>query len=89
MNDAEVLTYLLSHAPLDRFYLIAPPGASAALMMYIDSAGRPWSIMEDDDKAVERAVDLLKRSGVPVFDDYAAATRHEQDMASRAARGAS
>jgi|JI8StandDraft_2_1071088.scaffolds.fasta_scaffold49433_2 hypothetical protein len=86
MNDAQVLTYLLSHAPLDRFYLIEPPGASAALMMYFDSTGKPWSIMEDDDAAVGRAVDFLKRAGAPVFDDYAAATKHEKDMASRIAQ---
>jgi hypothetical protein len=85
MNDAEVLAYLLSHAPLDRFYLFAPPGASAALMMYFDSSGKPWSIMEDDDETVERAVEFLKRSGVPVFDDYLAVARHERDTANRAA----
>lgn len=89
MNDSEVLAYLESHAPLHSFYLFAPRGSNEVLMKYQDSNGRTWIIMEDDDEAVERAVDFLKRSGVPVFDDYAAATRHEQEMASRSARGAS
>lgn len=86
MNDAQILTYLLSHAPLDRFYLIAPPGASSTLMMYFDPKGEPWNIMEDDDETVECAVNFLKRAGAPVFDDYAAATKHEQDIASRSAQ---
>jgi hypothetical protein len=88
MNDDEVVSYLLSHAPLERFYLIEPPGADAALLMYLDSDGRPWCIMEDDDETVERAADFLKRAGVAVFIDYDAATKYEQEVASRSTKAA-
>ena len=83
MNSSEVLTYLLSHAPLERFYLFAQAGDGSALMMYFDSRGRPWSIMEDDDETVSLAVDFLKRSGAPVFDDYPALRQYEQEAAKR------
>ena len=83
MNDAETLAYLDSHAPLERFYLFAPRGSDEVLMKYFDSAGRSWNIMEDDGITVAHAIDLLKRSGVQVFNDYAAMLRFEQEATTR------
>jgi hypothetical protein len=79
MGDSEVLAYLQSHAPLERFYLFMPRGDNEVLMKYLDSAGRSWNLMEDDDETIARAVDFLRRFGVRVFDDYAALLRYEQD----------
>ncbi|QPF74662.1 hypothetical protein G8A07_18215 [Roseateles sp. DAIF2] len=53
------------------------------LMKYLDSKGRSWNIMEDDDETVACAVGFLKRSGVQVFDDYAALLKYEQEAAER------
>jgi hypothetical protein len=78
MNDAEVLEYLVSHAPLERFYIFEPRGTGNALMSYFDSAGRPWNIMEDNTELVARAVAYLKASGVKVFEDYSALLQYEQ-----------
>lgn len=78
MNDTEILAYLQSHAPLERFYLFVPRGGEDVLMKYFDSSGRSWNIMEDDDEAVARAVEFLKRAGVQVFDDYEALLKFEE-----------
>ena len=78
MTDAEVLEYLVSYAPVDRFYIFVPPGPGTPMMKYIDSAGRPWNIMEDDDALVDRAVVLLKAAGVRVFEDYSILLDYEK-----------
>jgi hypothetical protein len=80
MSDTEVLEYLVSHAPLDRFYLFTPPGTDDTLMKYIDSTGKPWNIMEDDDELVARAVTFLKATGVKVFEDFSALLQYEQQF---------
>ena len=79
MKDAEVLEYLVSHAPLDRYYLYEPPGEAGTLLLrYLDSSGWPWNIMEDDDELVTRAAAFLKAAGVRVFEDYSALLQYEQ-----------
>jgi hypothetical protein len=79
MNDAEVMVYLQSHAPLERFYLFVPKERSEVLMKYFDAAGKFWNIMEDDDETVAKASELLKRSGVRVFVDYPALLAYEEE----------
>lgn len=79
MNDSETLTYLLSHAPLSHFYVFARPGSTEVLMKYFDANGASWSLMEDDDETVSAAVEFLKRSGVTVFQDYAALLEYERN----------
>jgi hypothetical protein len=83
MNDPEILAYLQSHAPLERFYLFTPKGGDEVLMKYFDSAGRSWNLMEDDDEMVAQAVSFLKRSGVKVFEDFAALLRFEKEVANQ------
>lgn len=78
MNDAEILAYLQSHAPLERFYLFMPRGGDDVLMKYFDASGRSWSIMEDDDETVARAAEFLKRAGVQAFYDYDALLKFEE-----------
>jgi hypothetical protein len=78
MNDSEILQYLLSHAPLERFYLYEPNGAKSVLMMYFDETGRSWSLMEDDDHVVASATSFLKRSGVNVFHNNAALVEYQK-----------
>lgn len=78
MNDSDILKYLLSHAPLDRFYLFTPRGTTDTLMKYFDSTGKSWNIMEDDDGTVALATAFLKRSGVKIFEDYAALLEYER-----------
>ncbi len=75
VNDAQIIKYLLQYAPIENFYVFAPPGN--ALLKYFDANGRPWTIMEDDEKLVERAVVFLKASGVKVFEDHAALVQFE------------
>lgn len=67
MNDSDVLKYLLSHTPLDRFYLFTPRGTDDTLMKYFDSTGVSWNLMEDDDETVALAVAFLKKSGAKSF----------------------
>lgn len=83
MSDDDVLVYLQSHAPLERFYLFRSPKGGGVLMKYFDALGRPWSIMEDDDAFAAQAVDFLRRSGVQIFDDYPALLKFEQEIASK------
>lgn len=85
MNDAEVLAYLLSHAPIDRFYIFVPPGGDA-LMKYFDSTGRSWNFMEDDDEMAACAVAFLRHSGVKVFDDYSELLKYEQEYSLRSSQ---
>lgn len=79
MNDTEILAYLESHAPLERFYLFMPGRGDEVLMKYFDASGRSWNIMEDDDETVARVAEFLKRSGVQVFNDYSALLKFEQE----------
>lgn len=79
MTDTEILLYLESHAPLERFYLFMPGQGDGVLMKYFDSSGRSWNIMEDDDETVAQATEFLRRSGVQVFRDYSALLKFEQD----------
>jgi hypothetical protein len=74
MNDAEVLEYLQSHAPLDSFYLCA----GDTLLRFKDEAGKAWILMEDNDKLAARAAELLKARGVKVFDDFFAMLEYEK-----------
>ncbi len=88
MNDSDVINYLISHAPLDRFYLLVLQGSNITLIKYFDSTGVSWNLMEDDDHTVERAIDLLKRTGVRCFEDYAALLEYEQIERARGNGGA-
>jgi hypothetical protein len=47
-------------------------------MKYFDSTGKSWNIMEDDDGTVALATAFLKRSGVKIFEDYAALLEYER-----------
>ncbi|HTH10756.1 MAG TPA: hypothetical protein VMA55_14410 [Acidovorax sp.] len=80
MSDVEVLEYLQSHAPLERFYLFKSPEGDI-LMKYFDRSGRSWNLMEDDDAFSSRAISFLRRSGVRVFDDFSALLRYEREAA--------
>jgi len=60
-----------------------PRGGDEVLMKYLDASGRSWNIMEDDDETVAQAVAFLKRSGVQVFDDYAALLKFEEGAGRR------
>jgi len=73
MNDAEVLEYLQSYAPLDSFHLFA----GDILIRFKDEAGKAWILMEDDDELADRAAALLKARGVKVFDDFSALREYE------------
>lgn len=83
MNDTEILAYLESHAPLERFYLFMLGQGDDVLMKYFDASGRSWNIMEDDDETVARVAGFLKRSGVQVFNDYSALLKFEQESDKR------
>jgi hypothetical protein len=78
VNDSDVLKYLLSHAPVECFYLFTPSGSDDTLIKYFDSAGVSWNLMEDDDAAVDLAVAFLKKAGVKVFSDYSGMLEYEQ-----------
>jgi hypothetical protein len=69
MNESETLQYLLSHAPLEQFYLFAPKGMDEPMLKFFDQNGRSWIVMEDDSKVVAAAVMFLRRHGVHEFDN--------------------
>jgi len=77
MNDAEVREYLLSHAPLDRFYLYAPGGHDDGLIRFTDPAGRAFVLAEDDDDLARHAIAVLKALGVRVFEDFSELLQYE------------
>ncbi|WP_124823544.1 hypothetical protein [Burkholderia stagnalis] len=81
MTDSEILEYLLSHAPLERFYIFISPDNGGELMKYFDGSGKSWSIMEDDDEVAACAIEFLKRSSVKSFDDYSRLLQFEQEFA--------
>lgn len=78
VSDFQAREYLLSHAPLDRFYLFVPRGSDETLVKFFDEDGQTWNLMEDDDDAVARAVAFLKHAGVKTFDDYADLLEYER-----------
>jgi hypothetical protein len=78
MSDFDVLQYLLSYAPLERFYLFAPLGNDGVMIKYFDSSGGPWNLMEDDDDMAERTITFLKKSGVRLFHDHALLLAYEK-----------
>ena len=79
MSDSDILRYLLSHAPLSKFYLFTHPETEEILMKYFDSTGASWNLMEDDDLTVSSSVSFLKRSGVKDFKDYRALLDYERN----------
>lgn len=81
MSDVEILDYIQSHAPVDRFYLFNSLGGEV-LVKYFDAAGQSWSIMEDDEVLVTKVVGFLRRSGVRVFNDFGALLKYEKETAS-------
>ncbi len=83
MNEAQILAYLESHAPLTRFYLFAPAQGGQALIKYFDAAGKSWNIMEDDDQFVAQLTQFLERSDVRVFNDYATLLKFEEESGLR------
>ncbi|UXY14523.1 hypothetical protein N8I74_14520 [Chitiniphilus purpureus] len=70
MSEFDVQEYLLSHAPLDQFYIFIPPGGAGPLVKFFDDMGMSWNLMEDDDGAVAQVVKFLKCRGVKTFEDY-------------------
>lgn len=86
MSDFDVQKYLLSHAPLGRFYLFIPPGTDDVLIKFFDATGMSWSLMEDDDCAVAHAVAFLKELGVKTFEDYADLLEYERSEGASAQR---
>lgn len=83
MKYTEILAYLESHAPLERFYLFMPGQGDDVLVKYFDDSGRSWNIMEDNDEAVAQVAEFLKRSGVQVFKDYSSLLKFEQESEKR------
>jgi hypothetical protein len=73
LDDGEVRQYLLSHAPIESFYITSE-------INFFDSTGKSWCLMEDDDDLVSDAVEFLKRSGAPCFKDIDTAREFEENM---------
>lgn len=80
MSDFDVNEYLLSYAPLARFYLFFPPGGDDVLIKFFDEAGRSWNIMEDDESVVANAVAFLSRLNARTFQDHAELLAYELEV---------
>ena len=63
-NENTIESYLRSRASLDCYFI-----SSTSQIGFIDSTGKVWSILEDDDEFNHLCVQFLKSNGAPEFDD--------------------
>jgi hypothetical protein len=76
-REEELKEYLLSHAEIGSFYITCLDDSSSGLINYLDSDGKNWCLMEDDDELIADSVEFLKKQGVPLFNDINAAQEFE------------
>jgi hypothetical protein len=79
--EEDLRRYLLSHAEIGAFYIICSDNISPGLIKYFDSTGKAWSLMEDDDELVAKAVEFLRKNGAPLFENVSAAQEFESKWA--------
>lgn len=62
-------SFLLTHAPLSRFFIFRADGVVPGVIHYIDTNGFAWTIMDDDDARFLASHQALDEFGAPVFKD--------------------
>lgn len=86
MSDFDVQEYLLSYAPISRFYLFFPPGSDDVMIKFFDDMGGAWSLMEDDDGVAASAVVFLKSLNAKAFEDHAELLAYEREVSKERGR---
>ena len=66
-NDIE--THLSQFAEMSRFWLLRTREIQPGLIHYSGADGTAYTLIDDDDKRVERCIEFLISKGCRVFDD--------------------
>lgn len=83
MSDtfASAESHLRQYAALDRFWILKTRHIQPGLIHYLDSQGRAFVLMDDDDRRVEQCIKLLESKDCPVFGDVAAMDKYAETLA--------
>jgi hypothetical protein len=68
-HTKNIESYLLELAELNMFWIVRTEHVQPGLIQYLGRDGVAYSLMDDNDKRVEKCIEYLEDMGSPVFAD--------------------
>jgi len=80
-NEEDIVLYLESFADIDNYYLHRLNQSGRSLILYFDSQGVSWTLMEEDEVFKESCLQYLRQKGVPEFESIEKLKEFEEEKA--------